>query len=138
MIFRRIARARRPQLIAEVHPDDLPKRGLFSEPVRVTRLEALPPDTDDAGHARATFLVEVKDSEDRRCPDLAIEATLRGPERTATVSGTTDMMGRIRFRMAGPPGAYHVRILDVAAGGLEWDGDAGPQETSTVLSANAG
>lgn len=113
----------------ERHPDDLPKRGLFTEPVRVTRLEALAPEThgDDV---QVDFVVEVKDAEGRRCPDLAVEATVSGPVRSATVQGTTDMMGRLRFRMRGPSGRYHIQIGLIAPGGLDWDVDAGPREAA--------
>lgn len=133
MVFRRIARARRARGTTETQPDALPKRGLFAEPVRVTRLDVLDPDADDAGVARATFLIEIKDAEDRRCPDLSVEARLTGPERTRIVQGTTDMMGRIRFRMASGPGAYRIELTDVAAGGLDWAPDEGPRDADVEL-----
>ena len=133
MVLRRIARARRRRMTTETLPDALPKRGLFAEPVRITKLTALDPDADDVGRARAVFLVEVKDAEDRRCSDLAVEARFTGPERTRTAQGTTDMMGRIRFRMASGPGHYHLEVTDVAAGGLDWDRDAGPRTAETDL-----
>lgn len=131
MVLRRIARARRPRATTETQPDDLPKRGLFAEPVRVTKLEALDPDTDDDGVARAIFLVEVKDAEDRRCSDISVEAEVTGPDRSRKVQGTTDMMGRLRFRMASGTGSYTIELLDVAAGGLDWDPTAGPRSTAT-------
>ncbi len=133
MVFRRIARARRPQATTETQPDGLPKRGLFSEPVRITKLAPLDPDIDEQGRERASFLVEVKDAEDRRCSDLSVEARISGPERERIVEGTTDMMGRIRFRMAGGPGRYHLEVTDVAAGGLDWDPDAGPRTAAFDL-----
>ena len=133
MVFRRIARARRPRATTETQPDGLPKRGLFSEPVRITQLSALDPDTDDDGRARATFLVEVKDAEDRRCSDLAVEARMLGPTRERVVQGTTDMMGRIRFRMADGPGHYAIEVTNVAAGGLDWDPDAGARSAACDL-----
>ncbi len=130
MVFRRLVRSRRRPVTLERQTDDLPKRGLFAEPIRVTRLEPLEPEHLDDGQVRATFLVEVKDAEDRRCPDLAVEATVTGPERSATVQGATDMMGRIRFRMAGPPGDYRIHVDLIAPGGLDWDTDSGPRDTS--------
>jgi hypothetical protein len=133
VVLRRLARARRRRMTTETQPDGLPKRGLFAEPVRVTRLEALDPDADDEGVARATFLVEVKDAEDRRCSDLAVEARVTGPGRSRKVQGTTDMMGRIRFRMAAGSGDYRIELIDVAAGGLDWDPAAGPRDTVTRL-----
>ncbi len=133
MVLRRIARARRPRATTETQPDGLPKRGLFVEPVRVTKLEAIEPDRDDHGVERAIFLVEIKDAEDRRCSDIAVEAQLSGPERHRKVQGTTDMMGRIRFRMACGSGSYRIELIDVAAGGLDWDRAAGPQEADTSI-----
>jgi hypothetical protein len=119
-------RRRRRQVVLERHPDDLPKRGLFTEPIRITRLEALEPETQEDGTTRVTFLVEVKDAEDKRCSDLAVDARVSGPERTATVQGATDMFGRVRVRMTGPPGHYAIEVLAVAAKGLDWDATAGP------------
>ena len=139
-------RRQRRQVQVERHPDDLPKRGLFTEPVRITRLDALQPehlaaeaadDEDvaddaraDAAQLRVTFLVEVKDAEDRRCSDLAVDARLEGPERTSVVQGATDMFGRVQIRMSGPPGRYHIEILEVAAKALAYDRDAGPSTAS--------
>ncbi|MCA1782154.1 MAG: hypothetical protein LC679_08270 [Intrasporangiaceae bacterium] len=131
MVFRRPFRARARTFTIERHPDGLPKRGLFTEPIRVSRLDVLPIETLEDDQVRTTFLIEVKDAEDRRCPDLAVEATVSGPERTATVQGNTDMMGRLRFRMAGPPGAYGIHVELIAPGGLDWDTDAGPRTAST-------
>jgi hypothetical protein len=115
-------------MTTESHPDDLPKRGLFAEPIRVTQLVALEADQDDDGVARAVFMLELKDAEDRRCSDISVEGRLTGPERSRTVQGTTDMMGRIRFRMASGPGHYHLQVTDVAARGLDWDVAAGPTQ----------
>jgi hypothetical protein len=117
-----------PELTLERQRDDLPKKGLFTEPIRVTTLEPLEPEVLDDGRHRVTFLVEVRDADGRRCPDLAVEARVRGPERTRTVQGATDMFGRIRFRMAGPAGAYDIEVTDVAAFALDWDRDGGPSE----------
>ena len=120
-------------MTVERHPDDLPKRGLFAEPVRVTRLDVADTEVMDDGERRVTFLVEIKDAEDKRCSEVAVEARVSGPERSRTVQGATDLFGRLRFRMAGPPGTYHLDVTDVAAGGLDWDADAGPRHTSTAM-----
>jgi hypothetical protein len=125
-------RRRRPQLATERHPDELPKAGLFAEPVRVTMLRVLDPEPADDAH-RVTFLLEVRDAEGRRCSDLAVEATVQGPERTRTVQGTTDLLGRIRFRTTGPDGTYRLTVEDVAAHGLAWDRAAGPIEVELEL-----
>lgn len=114
-------RPQRPTVRTEPQPDDVPKRGLFTEPVRLDRVEALEGELLDDGRHRATFLVEVRDAEGRRCPDLFVEAEVSGPERSSIVSGTTDLFGRLRFRMAGPAGTYRIEVRDVAAGGLAWD-----------------
>lgn len=128
--LRRPRAARRPVITVEPHPDDLPKRGLFAEPVRVTRLDVADTDEMDDGARRVTFLVEIKDAEDKRCSEVAVEVRITGPERSRTVQGATDLFGRLRFRMAGPPGTYHLDVTDVAAGGLDWDAAAGPRQAS--------
>jgi hypothetical protein len=129
-----IRRRPRPLGVAlEVEPDALPKTGLFAEPVRVASLQVLEPETLDDGRRRVTFLVEVRDAEDKRCSNLAVEARVTGPERTRTVSGNTDLMGRLRFRMAGPPGRYAIEILDVAAKGLVFDPALGTTASSTEV-----
>ncbi|MEX1177734.1 MAG: hypothetical protein WEB09_04665 [Nitriliruptor sp.] len=118
-------RRTRPTPTLEQQRDDMPKIGLFAEPVRVADLQVLAPEVLDDGRHRVTFLVEVRDAEGRRCPDLAVEARVSGPERTRTVQGATDLFGRIRFRMAGPAGTYALEVTDVAAHGLDWARDAG-------------
>jgi hypothetical protein len=130
-VFRR--RRRRPELELEVHPDDLPKTGLFAEPVRVASIAPLEPELLDDGRRRVTFLVEVRDAEDKRCSALAVEARVTGPERSRTVSGNTDLMGRLRFRMAGPAGAYRIEVLDVAASGLAFDPTLGVVTAATEV-----
>lgn len=130
MVLRRLLRRRPSPVTIERHPDDLPKRGLFAEPIRVTRLDALEPEHLEGDTHRATFLVEIQDAEGRRCPDLAVEATVSGPERSSTVAGTTDLMGRIRFRMTGPAGRYAIHLDLIAPGGLDWDVGAGPREAA--------
>lgn len=109
-------------------PDSHPKSGLFTEPVRVADLRARDPETLEDGSRRVTFQATIRDAEDRRCPDLSVEAVITGPERTGGGQTTTDLMGSVKIRMAGPPGTYRVEIVDVAAGGLRWDTEAGPRD----------
>lgn len=106
--------------------DSHPKDGLFRQPLVVAALWAADLEERGEDQVRATFRATIKDAEGRRCPDVAVEATIIGPDRTATGSATTDLMGAVRFRMTGPAGSYRVTIDDVAAGGLDWDRDAGP------------
>ena len=119
-------------------PDDLtkvedshPKDGLFAQPLVVTALTVADPEPQDGDQVRVTFRATIKDAEGRRCPDVAVDATITGPERTASGTATTDLMGAVRFRMTGPAGTYAVRVDDVAAGGLRWDSDASTTEAST-------
>ncbi len=133
MVLRRLRAARRQRVELEPQPDDLPKTGLFAEPIRITRLDVLDPEPQVDGRTRVTFLVEVKDAEDKRCSELAVDARVTGPERTSTVQPTTDLFGRVRIRMTGPPGAYELEVLEVAAKGLAWDAEAGPRTTGTVV-----
>lgn len=118
---------RRRHLTTEPQPDGLPKTGLFSEPIRITSLEALEPETLDDGARRVTFRIEVKDADGKRCSDLAVDAHIGGPERRATVQVTTDLFGRARIRMSGPPGRYELEVLEVAAKALRWAADEGPR-----------
>jgi len=123
----RRARRRRvgPDGVVPLH-DSLPKTGLLAEPVRVAALAHAGTERLGDGSHRVVFTVEVRAADDARCPAIAVEAHVAGPERARTVAGATDMFGRIRFRMAGPPGTYTCTVTDVAAGGLVWDRDAGP------------
>jgi hypothetical protein len=107
-------------------PDSHPKRGLIAEPVRVGDLAHTATEVLADGDRRVTFLVEVRAADGARCAAIAVEAQLSGPQRARTVAGATDMLGRVRFRMTGPPGRYHLEVTDVAAGGLDWDRGAGP------------
>lgn len=132
---RAAARRQTPPLTLERHPDDLPKIGLFTEPVRVASLRALDPEQLDDGRHRVTFLLEVRDAEDKRCSQFFVEARVSGPERSRVVSGATDLLGRVRFRMAGPPGDYHLEVTNVAAGGLEWDRAGGPVSADAAIDA---
>ena len=131
----RLPRRRRRTLPAELTrvEDSHPKNGLFAQPLVVTSLTTPDPEPLDDAQVRVTFRATVKDAEGRRCPDVAVEATIRGPERTATGTATTDLMGAVRFRMTGPPGSYEVRVDDVAAGGLAWDPAASHTEHRTEV-----
>jgi hypothetical protein len=124
---------RRRQLATEPLPDGLPKTGLFTEPVRIASLRPLDPEVAEDGEHRVTFLLEVRDAEDRRCSDLAVEASVTGPCRSRTVQGTTDLLGRIRFRTSGPDGIYRLVVQDVAARGLAWDREGGPTEVELAV-----
>jgi hypothetical protein len=114
-------------------PDSHPKRGLIAEPVRVGDLQHTTTEVLEDGSRRITFLVEIRASDDARCASIAVEARISGPERTRTVSGATDLLGRVRFRMTGPPGTYLLEVTDVAAGGLDWDRDTGPSENAVTV-----
>lgn len=111
--------------------DSHPKDGLFGQPLVVSALTASEPEPRDDDQVRVTFRATIKDAEGRRCPDVVVDATIVGPDRTATGSATTDLMGAVRFRMTGPAGTYRLTIEDVAAGGLEWD----PAASQTTASA---
>ena len=101
--------------------DDLPRDKLFAQPLVVAGVTATDPEPQDDGTVRVTFRATVKDADGKRCPDLAVDATITGPERTASGMAHTDLMGNVKFRMTGPAGRYTITIDDVAAGGLEWD-----------------
>lgn len=111
-------------------PDSHPKSGLFTEPVRVASIQVPDPEPLDDSTGRVSFLVEVRDADDKRCPQFFVEATVTSPDRSRTVSGTTDLLGRIRFRTTGGAGTYLVEITDVGAGGVTWDPAAGPRTAS--------
>lgn len=139
MVLRRLASRLRPRPddrhvgTLERVPDSHPRTGLFTEPVRVSDLRAREPERLDDGRWRVTFQVTVRDAEDRRCPDLAVEARIVGPERTGGGMATTDLLGSVQARMTGPAGRYRVEILDVAAGGLAWDAASGPRTLETTV-----
>lgn len=130
----------RRRVEVERPPDQLPRRELCTEPVRVTRLEALDPDPGDirAGTLRVTFLIEAKDAEARRCSDLAVDAHTSGPDRDGHVEGHTDMFGRVKVQMAGPTGRYALEVLEVAAKVLDFDRTAGPTAAEVAVDAPAG
>lgn len=129
-LFRRDRSAALDPTLQKV-PDDLPRDGIFTQPIVVAALAALEPEPLDDGSVRVTFRATVKDADGRRCPDLHIEARVEGPQRAATGATTTDLMGQARFRMAGPAGTYRITIEDVAAGALDLDTEA------SVLTAEA-
>lgn len=116
-------------------PDSHPKRGLIAEPVRVARITHAATEPAPGGEHRVTFAVELRSADDARCPAVSVEARVSGPERERTVSGATDLLGRIRFRMTGPVGEYRITVTDVAAGGLHWAREAG--ETDLVVKVEA-
>lgn len=125
---------RRRAITVERQPDDLPKSGLFQAPIRIAELRPYAVDADVDGTVRVTFLLEVRDAEDRRCPDFFVAVRVQGPDRSVAADGTTDMLGRIQFRMSGPPGTYAIDVDDVGAGGIAWDRDAGPTRCVTDAS----
>lgn len=140
MVLRRALSRLRPQPDARYAgtaskvPDSHPKSGLLTEPVRVADLRTRGVERLDGDRCRVVFQATIRDAEDRRCPDLSVEARIVGPERTGGGQSTTDLMGSVRARMEGPLGTYRVEIVDVAAGGLAWDRDAGPTELEVTAS----
>lgn len=109
-------------------PDDLPRDAFFTRPLRVSDLVATTEDHPDG--VRVAFVATVRDADGKRCPDIAVHARIRGPERQATGMGHTSMLGKVTFRMAGPSGTYTCRIEDVAGGALGLD------TTGSTLSAS--
>jgi hypothetical protein len=135
-LLRRLRRRRLDPSTFVPLPDSHPRRGLIAEPVRIARLEHDASEVVGAdGAHRTTFLIEVRSADDARCPNIAVEVRMSGPERERTVSGATDMLGRVRFRMTGGPGTYRCEVRDVAAGGLDWDRTAGPSSLSVSVDA---
>lgn len=110
-------------------PDDLPRDQLYAQPL-VSTVSVKDSEPVDGG-TRVTFRVVVRDADGRRCSDIAVEARVTGPERSAKAQVTTDMLGSALFRMTGPAGSYAFELLDVAAFALDWDRDAS-QLTSTA------
>jgi len=130
-------RRRREPLRLEPLPDGVPRRGLFAEPLRVATLAHERTETDHDGLV-VTFALTLRDAEDRRVPDIAVEALVTTPEREARAVGTTDLMGRLRIRTRGPAGPYRVEVIDVAAGGLDWDPAAGPRAIDHTATSEEG
>ena len=141
MVLRRVLSRIRPRPddrfagTLEKVPDAHPKDGLFTAPVRVDKLQVREPEHLDGDRVRVTFHATIRDAEDRRCPDLSVEARVHGPERTGGGQSTTDLMGAVRVRMTGPAGTYRCEIVDVAAGGLAWDREASTLEASCTVDA---
>lgn len=109
-----------PDLV--VVEDSARRDGIFEQPLRASVTHHGVEAVDDDG-LRVTFRVIVRDAGGRRCPELAVNATIEGPERTASGEALTDLMGAARFRMVGPPGAYRFQLDDVAAKALTWTSD---------------
>lgn len=123
-LFRRKPSFTEEELQLTQVPDDLPRDSIFEQPLRVDALTAKDVEELEDGQVRVSFRVVVKDAVDKRCPDLAVEATVEGPERSASGMTTTSLMGAATFRMTGPPGSYRITVDDVAAGALELDRQA--------------
>ncbi len=133
-LLRRLRRRRIDPATIVGLPDSHPKRGLIAEPVRIVRVEHAETTPAEDDQHRVTFVIEVRSADDARCPSIAVEARVTGPERSRTVSGATDMLGRIRFRMTGPAGTYDLEVTDVAAGGLDWDRERSAlRATATIV-----
>ncbi len=109
-------------------PDDVPKRGLFAEPVVVAGISVGDVEELDGGEVRVSFKPLVKDADGKRCSNVAVEARITGPHRAGQDTAVTNVTGRAEFRMRGPHGSYRLEILDVAAGGLDWDDEASVTE----------
>ncbi len=86
------------------------------------------------GEVRLTFQVTVKDAAGARCPDVAVEARVSGPERSAVGTAHTDAFGQAWFRTSGEAGTYTCEILDVAAGAIALER---PDDTEIVAAAIA-
>lgn len=111
-------------MVGHPAPDDVPKKGLFTEPVRVSEIRIVDPLDRPDGSVQVAFRVLIRDATDQRCSNVAVEARIVGPERTGSGTAVTDLMGRAEFRMDSTPGHYALEVLDVAAGGLDWDREA--------------
>lgn len=103
-------------------PDDHPKDAFFARPLRVTDLRTSVEEHADG--VRVSFRATVKDAEGRRCPEVAVHASVGGPHRQATGMGHTSMLGTVTFRMSGPAGTYTCQVEDVAGGALGLDVEA--------------
>ncbi len=124
--------------------DDHPKDAFFTRPLVVTSLttsvEDAPTPSAARGAAetpsriRVTFVATIKDADGKRCPDMAVYASITGPHRSATGMGHTSMLGQVTFRMSGPPGDYACVIEDVAGGALGLDTDASVLHAEVVAS----
>ena len=111
-------------------PDDLPRDGLFQQPLVCDVTGSA--ETHDDDH-RVAFKVTVRDAAGKRCPDLFVEAEVTGPERSAVGDTTTNMLGTATFRMTGPAGEYAIVVTDVAAGALAWDREGSTAHLEVTL-----
>lgn len=111
-------------------PDDLPRDGLFAQPLVCDVTGSA--ETHDDDH-RVVFKVVVRDAAGKRCPDIFVEAEVAGPDRTAVGETTTNMLGTATFRMAGAAGTYAIVVTDIAAGALDWDRDASTAHLEVTL-----
>jgi hypothetical protein len=109
-----------PDLV--VAEDNAPRDGIFEQPLQASVTHHGVEAVGD-GPLRVTFRVVVRDAGGRRCPELAVNATIQGPERTASGEALTDLMGAARFRMVGPAGTYRFQLDEVAAKALTWTAD---------------
>ncbi|MFT6803003.1 MAG: hypothetical protein ACJA2H_000007 [Nitriliruptoraceae bacterium] len=115
-----------PEPIGDLNkvPDDLPRDTLFRQPLIAMASVVGTPERLEDSQATVTFRVVVKDADGKRCPDIHVEARVRGPEREAIGELTTDMLGGCKLKMTGPVGSYDIEVLDVAALALTWDAEA--------------
>ncbi|MGH3440598.1 MAG: hypothetical protein ACRDUY_00835, partial [Nitriliruptorales bacterium] len=111
-------------------PPRRPAPGLV--PPLDVELEVLSPEEVEDG-LRVTFWVNVRDARGDRCPDLAVEARIQGPERAGEGMAWTDRCGQAQFRMTGPPGSYLCEVLDVGGHAL----DLSHRESDTVVASAA-
>lgn len=114
--------------------DDVPRS--FAEPVAVVDLETLPAEHLDDGRIRVTFWANLRDAEGGRCPDVAVDARIEGPEHTGEGTAWTDAFGQVRFRTSGPAGTYRCVITGAGAGAL--DVRRGPDGVIAAVETEAG
>jgi hypothetical protein len=121
----RLRRRRGPQPMSPdlvVVEDNAPRDSIFEQPLDASVTHHGVEAVDD-DRLRVTFRVIVRDAGGRRCPELAVNATIQGPDRTASGEALTDLMGAVRFRMVGPAGTYRFQLDEVAAKALTWTSD---------------
>lgn len=87
-------------------------------------LEALPPERLEGGRFRVTFWANVRDAQGARCPDVAVDARIEGPERSGAGMAWTDEYGQVRIRTTGPPGTYRCVVTGAGAGAVAVRRDA--------------
>jgi len=125
-----------PDLV--VAEDNAPRDGIFEQPLQASVTHHGVEVVDDDS-LRVTFRVVVRDAGGRRCPELAVNARIQGPERSADGEALTDLMGAVRFRMVGPAGTYRFQLDEVAAKALTWTADKPTLEvTVTADDASTG